>query len=423
MTDLDAVRRAVCGHPDDDTPRLVYADLADDLGDPALAHFVRTQVALARVPKWDPLWAKCRQLDPGVVRGWTMSHTLPKPLPDGFSWADHQFRRGFPWRCLALSAEAVADRAADLFALAPVQALSFDHRSRPDLAVLADAPGLARLRRLEFFDSRFDADHLAPLCESESAADLAELHFSDEAVTADGLEALAGSPLFRPLTALELRNNGLTPALLVDALSAAPADAELRQLCLPLADLQPEDADTLFALPLVRNLDHLDLSDNKLGVDGVTALAERGVLRGLRVLKLSKTRPGVPGVKALAESGGLAGVRWLDLSADGLGPVAVRALAESRHARGLRVLDLSDNPVGDKGAQALAGSPHLAGLLDLDLQDAGVGDPGLLALAESPHLDGLLRLDLRDRLTGRPPGDDARRALLDRFGLRVSFNH
>jgi uncharacterized protein (TIGR02996 family) len=422
MTDHDALLRAVCDAPDDDTPRLVFADLLEDRGDHLRAHFVRTQVELARVPEWDPLWAKCRQFEPGVFRGWSWSHTLPQPLPDGFSWLDHRFRRGFPWRCLALSAEAVAARAGELFAVAPIRALSFDHRSRPDLDVLAAAPGLARLRRLEFFDARLDADDLAPLCGSAFAAGLAELRFDNEAITAGGLEALAGSGLFARLASLELRNNGLPPALLVDALSAAGADGELRKLCLPAADLPAADAATLFAVPALHGLDHLDLSNNPLGPDGATALAEARAVRGVRVLKLGQTRPGPAGVKVLAASGVLAGVRWLDLSANRLGPVAVRKLAESRHARGLRVLDLSDNPVGDNGAAALAASPHLAGLVELDLEDAGVGDAGMVALADGPYLDDLLRLDLRDRRTGRPPGAEARRALLDRFGPRVSFN-
>lgn len=423
MADLDALRRAVCARPDDDTPRLVFADLAEDLGEHRLAHFVRTQVELAKVPADDPLHAKCRQLEPDVFRGWNLSDHLPKPLPDGFSVSGFQFRRGFAWRVTALSAEAVAARAAALLALAPVQALSFDHLHRPDLAVLAAAPALTRFRRLEFSQCHFNGLHLLPLVESKYAADLDELRFDDGAVTADGLEAMAGSALFGRLTAVGLRNNALPPALLVDALAAAPADAALRRLDLSQADLPAPDAATLFALPLVRNLDHLDLSENPLGVDGVTALAEaRGLLRGLRVLKLSKTLPGVPGVAALAKTSALAGVRWLDLSNNRLGPVAVRTLADGRNARGLRVLDLSGNPVGDKGAVVVAGSRHLAGLVDLDLQDAGVGDAGMMALADSPHLDGLLRLDLRDRLTGRPPGEEARRALLDRFGPRVSFN-
>ncbi len=49
----------------------------------------------------------------------------------------------------------------------------------------------------------------------------------------------------------------------------------------------------------MRQLQHLDMSDNpRLGVPGVTALAESGIVRGLRIRTWSRTRPGVPGVNA-----------------------------------------------------------------------------------------------------------------------------
>src|SRR5262245_43514127 len=40
--------RAVAGQPDEDAPRLVYADWLDEHGDPDRAEFIRVQCALAR---------------------------------------------------------------------------------------------------------------------------------------------------------------------------------------------------------------------------------------------------------------------------------------------------------------------------------------------------------------------------------------
>lgn len=51
MTDHDALMRAVCARPEDDTPRLVLADWYDDHGDAARAEFVRVHVGLARTPE------------------------------------------------------------------------------------------------------------------------------------------------------------------------------------------------------------------------------------------------------------------------------------------------------------------------------------------------------------------------------------
>lgn len=415
----EALYRAICAQPDEDTPRLMFADLVEEDGDYLRAQFIRTQVALAGVPVYDPAWVHARQFEADAATGWSQTDALPKPLPPGASWQRFEFRRGFAWKVGVLSLGTFVQGGAPLFDLAPIQALDIDSRDRPNLGPLADWPHLARLRKLEFSIGWFGADAIARLAASPHATGLTELGFEFEGVSPEGLTVLAGSPLFARLKGLELRSNNFPPALLVDSLSAATAPGSLSRLSLPYNRLDRDDAENLFRLPLVQALQHLDVSDNdRLGPDGVTALAESGAVRGLRILNLSKTNPGVAGVKALTEAGGLAGLRMLDLSDNRLGPVAVKALAACGGLRGLRVLNLTNNPVGDGGAVALAESRALSGLLELDLRDAGVAHAGAIALAESPHLTSLLRLDLRSR-DGRPLPDAARAALEDRFGDRV----
>ena len=54
MIDRDALLRAIATNPDDDTPRLMYADLMDELGgdaNAARARFIRVQIDLARNAK------------------------------------------------------------------------------------------------------------------------------------------------------------------------------------------------------------------------------------------------------------------------------------------------------------------------------------------------------------------------------------
>ena len=418
-TEQDALYRAICAFPDEDTPRLAFADLLEENGDPTRAAFIRRQVELARLPQWDPLWVKCRQFDPDAFRGWAMVHTLPAP-PTGFSWQSLAFRRGLAWRVEAHSTAAFVANAGELFAAAPVRAVTLENLGRFGFREFADSPHLERVHRLEFAVTRPGADDLDRLGHSPHAAALTELHFSHNSIEADGLATLARSPLFRRLERLKLHKAVIPPALLVDALGAVE-EPSLHRLDLPANGLTRYDADALFALPVLHDLEHLDLSDNPLTVEGIQSLAESGIVRGLRVLKLSKTRAGMPGLKSLLEAGGLAGVRILDLSANQLGPVAVQSLAEAGAVRGLRVLNLANNPFGDTGAIALAASNNLAGLLELDLADAKVGDAGAIALAESPHLEGLIRLNLRSHGRARRLGNAGRTALRTRFGDRVTL--
>lgn len=69
MTDLDLLLRAVLECPDDDTPRLLFADALEEAGEPDRAEFIRLQIA-GPVPdgtkSWDyperqrRLWARLR---------------------------------------------------------------------------------------------------------------------------------------------------------------------------------------------------------------------------------------------------------------------------------------------------------------------------------------------------------------------------
>ncbi len=61
MTDRDAFRRAVCAAPDDDTPRLVFADWLDEHGEPKRAEFIRLQCELGQVEEFGPRWRALRE--------------------------------------------------------------------------------------------------------------------------------------------------------------------------------------------------------------------------------------------------------------------------------------------------------------------------------------------------------------------------
>jgi len=349
----DALYRAVCEYPDEDAPRLVFADCVEEAGDSSRAALIRTQVALARVAEHDPLWSRCRRVDPNAILGWALSYPLPQ-LPSGSSWRGHRMRRGFSWRATADDAASFAKQAAALFATAPIQALEFPHSSgvKKHLAQLVEAPNFGRLRRLDFALTRLEVADVRILGESPFA-NLSELRLEEHAISAEGLQALASSPLTPRLTALELDRPALPPAQLVSALSAADSGS-LMKLELRNCGLLGVDVAELLAAPWLQTLDSLDLSENPLKGAGVAAIAHSPSSANLEVLKLSRTFPGVSGIQALAESPNLQRLRWLDLSSNRLGPAAIRRLTQSPLMRTLRVLDLSNNPIGDAGAAYLA---------------------------------------------------------------------
>src|SRR5437764_15277308 len=92
MDDADAFLDLIRLHPDDDGPRLVYADWLDDHGDPARAEFVRVQCALARLPPRDPRHAELRRREAELLDAHRTDWERPLAA---LGEVGTRFRRGF----------------------------------------------------------------------------------------------------------------------------------------------------------------------------------------------------------------------------------------------------------------------------------------------------------------------------------------
>jgi uncharacterized protein (TIGR02996 family) len=108
VNEQDALLEAISATPDDDTPRLVYADWLDEHGEGVYASFIRLQIARARIrtktPERDRLlkqetaaWRKLKRRWADLLTGWAISK----------DWFFRGFCRG--------TAEWVLDLGADVF--------------------------------------------------------------------------------------------------------------------------------------------------------------------------------------------------------------------------------------------------------------------------------------------------------------------
>src|SRR5687767_9914360 len=97
MTDEPALLAAIAARPDDDTPRLVYADWLDDHGAAERAEFIRLQCRLARDDEDDPAAAeRADELENQHRIRWLAG----VPTGPGLRWS---FHRGFPERLEAVT--------------------------------------------------------------------------------------------------------------------------------------------------------------------------------------------------------------------------------------------------------------------------------------------------------------------------------
>src|SRR5262245_54635039 len=87
----NAFLRSILDAPEDDVPRLVYADWLEDNGDPGRSEFIRTQVRLAQLPPDVPVRAALAEREQALLR--EHSRRWAEPLL-GLDW-HWRFARGF----------------------------------------------------------------------------------------------------------------------------------------------------------------------------------------------------------------------------------------------------------------------------------------------------------------------------------------
>jgi uncharacterized protein (TIGR02996 family) len=383
MSEDAAFLAAIRDHPDDDGPRLVYADWLDERGHTDRAEFIRLQCAAERHGPRDPCAADLRaaagELLAEHAADW-LGHAARVRLDEPC------FRRGF-LEGATLRAGAVSTFLRHAAAV-PLRELTVEayHGLGVPLADFLDCPYLDRLSRLTFhghFYAERDADRF----------------FATALGVADaGIRAVLDCPHLRRLTGLGFVDICSLTTAGFQALAEAPHLADLRHLNLSVGGGDVADRDDGIRLladsPYLSDLTELGLRGNGLTDAAASALAMSRRLTRLERLDLGDNAGvGDPGVWDLARSANLAALRVLNLSGSGVTETGAEALADWRHAGALRELDLSFAPLGDAGVRALAAAPGLDGLERLALGKDSVGDAGLAALG-SARLPALGTLDL-----------------------------
>jgi uncharacterized protein (TIGR02996 family) len=351
---------AIREHPDDDAPRLVYADWLDEHGDADRAEFIRLQVRLARMAPSDPEYGAIRGRSDylGQVHHVEWAHRLPQL--DGVHW--EVFHRGFFVAARFRHPDHFFAHAAQVFAAGPIQELRLHQFTSAHTLRLASTAELRAVRVLDLDDGN--------------------------KIGNTGAEQLMASRHLRKLSVLLVGRN----------------------------DLGPAGVRAIAMSGYVRGLKGLRLERNDLFDDGLQYIAEFKALTELKQLDLDRTRTGDDGVKALARSKTLRGLRTLFLSNNQVTDEGLKALAASEAMSNLEQFHLSGNAITDRGVAALAASPRFARLEHLYLRQNRIEDAGALALARSPHLSNLRELQLGENRISDRAADELR----VRFRSRVN---
>ena len=394
----------VCADPDDDAPRLIFADWLDEHGHPR-GEFIRVQVALSRMSAGDPRRDTLADREAALLARFHAPWS--DPLRGIAGWTE--FRRGFI-ETVNIDGRTFLRRADDLFRLAPVRHIRFlDVGST--LERLTECPQLARLTAVTVYAQHID-DRLARcLVDSPYLGGLKALNVGRNRIGDRGVERLAWSPRFRDLRALDLSDNAVGD-LAARTIAEASNLSNLDSLELRRNELTRAGLGYLSSSPVLANLRHLGMAQNHVRTPREWAPPTGGVVT-LASLDLTENGLTEDGIGMVTSLPGLGDIARLNLGHNEIGSGGAAALARWAGAARLRVLQLADNRIGDEGARSLARSPYLHHLIDLDLSDNPIHDPGAFALLNTASLPRLRRLGLprlgltpkmRRALAGRYPG-------------------
>jgi uncharacterized protein (TIGR02996 family) len=380
----------VCASPDDDAPRLIFADWLDEHNDPR-GEFIRIQIALARLAADDPRRTELANRESVLLARYRAKWSEPLR---GFAGGT-EFARGFI-ETAVVDARTFVRMGHVLFHLSPLRHIRLLDvgssltrvMTSPNLArlsaitifaqhiddrltrALVDSPHLDNLRSLNIARNRIGDRGLEQIAWSPRLRNLVELDIGDNAVGDTGVRAIAESNNLGRLQSLELRNNELSRAGLA-WLCASSTLTQMKRLGASLNYVGTYQEGSMPANGAV-SLATLDVTENGLSPEGVQWVTTLPGLRDLSRLVLDRNEVGNPGAVILARWSGAATLQSLSLCTNRVGDSGARSLAKSLYLHQLVELDLSDNPIHDPGAFEFLNSTLLPRLKRLGLPNLGL---------------------------------------------------
>jgi uncharacterized protein (TIGR02996 family) len=294
VNEREALLRAVCENPDDDTPRLVFADWLDEHDEPERAEFIRVQIKIARGTDDPKLKQREQELLAAHRAAW--SEPFRQFEVEGSSrqliFGVH-FQRGFVHTISANDEELrfVANAPA-LFQLAPIERVNLIYKAQHE--DLTRCPELLQLKELMITRGEgYEAAEIAALCRSKYLSNIVRLdliadddngHLDDE-----GIETLSRAKTLPALRHLDISSNWCNWQFddsWVGILTRGKLITQLESLRLRGTWLTDVGVQTLARSKRIGSLSHLDLSNNRIGDEGLRALAQSRTLTRLTTLDL-----------------------------------------------------------------------------------------------------------------------------------------
>jgi uncharacterized protein (TIGR02996 family) len=445
VSDQRALLAAICALPDEDTPRLAYADWLDEhVGAmPAKkresvrmrAELIRVQCELARLPPDEEdvdtatrrveLELRQRELQEKRRVWWAKPLNHPPAEHEALVPDPDNFLRGFSDFATGTVSDFLASGEA-FFDIGPVHIIRCLNIQGEIADWFLAQQWLTRARRLEIstnIDERRGGSDGTDIATTEKLFTAQTLANLEDLSLRDWEFGPPGGPVWgctlrslRNLTLLRGTSHG--PDSFARLGELLPAKVRLREFLLGEMHYFIDELRVLADLPQFRHLERLTLGERQLDyaslpprtpnvfasyypaplrAEGVRAITSAPFWRHLRKFCDAQGYGGFTqeDTEELAAAPPAPNLRSLHLTSGQFGIGGrLAALASSPLLRSVTTLNLSPSQVGDDGVTQLAKSSHLNRLVNLQMNNCDIGPKGVKAIAEAPWAANLVRLGL-----------------------------
>src|SRR5262245_41993093 len=287
--DEAALLKAISDNPEEDTPRLIYADWLDEQGgaaNVARAEFIRLQIA--EVPKRGDYHSNgsLTEREEALLSAWDTAKGWRADLPrlTGITWQTQHYERGFVYHIHATSVRSLLKAAPEVFASAPVTWVSLDKLTAITAKELARSPVLARVRCLDKFSLETWEDAvLAAFADTTHLCNLHTLFLIRAGLSAVGLRPFLTNTSLTRLRYLSLHDCYSAGAALVSAILDSPSASTLEDITLQSCGIGPDVAPLISDLVQLPKLNRVRMVTNRIDDATLTALARVSVTKPVRV--------------------------------------------------------------------------------------------------------------------------------------------
>ncbi len=356
MNERDALLAAILANPDEDTPRLMFADWLMDSGDADRGNFIRLQIEAARAEPFGPV-ARARAAE--AQRVYENRRSDWEPHLRGGRATNWSYTRGFVEH-VRVDASNFHELAPAMFAVEPIRAVQPVRTPLVgSLSWFFETPELARVACLDLSALDHSPVEIQYLGENPRLATLTDLSLGTRPILPPWLNGLLTGPGLPALAGLDLRELSHLGVCLSDALPRLDHRMLLR-LNLNRVVFSSDQIQRTLASRCLREVEELRLGWGLPDPSALTLLDLGWVIpwNHLRLLDLTGQGVGSAGVdeivKELTRRKEPAPLRWLGLANNGIGSDGFRRLIDSDPAKvNLFYLNVSGNNLSASQRTAL----------------------------------------------------------------------